>query len=941
MNARPDTRNLTAVLGPTNTGKTHLAIERMLGHGSGVIGLPLRLLAREVYDKVVTKVGASNVALITGEEKIKPKNPRFHVCTVEAMPLDAGADFVAIDEIQLAGDGERGHVFTDRLFHARGKSETLLLGAATMRDAIRDLLPDANIVSRPRLSQLSYAGQKKVSRLPRRSAIVAFSAADVYAIAELVRRQRGGAAVVLGALSPKTRNAQVELYQNGDVDFLVATDAIGMGLNLDVDHVAFAAIRKFDGHRNRDLTPAELGQVAGRAGRHMNNGTFGVTARVEPFSPELVSVLEAHEFDPVKVLHWRNRNLDFGSVNRLKESLQVAPGEHRLTRAQAADDVTALELLSKERDIIERASAPAAVKQLWEVCQIPDYRKISATSHAELLGTIYCHLLSDTAVIPEDWFAGQVAFADRTDGDIDTLANRIAHVRTWTFVSHRSEWLDDPDHWQERTREIEDKLSDALHERLTRRFVDRRTSVLMKRLRDRDELFAEISEDGSVEVEKHFVGRLHGFRFTPDTTSSDIHGKAARNAAARVLTEELSQRAERLVASDPKAFLLTRSGAIEWEGEAVAQLEKGESALAPGLKLLADEHLPPKDQERVLERLGEWLSSHIDELLKPLADMTKADDITGLARGVAFQLSENLGFLRRESVAEDIRVLDQDARGQLRKYGVRFGAFNIYMPLLLKPAASDLVLLLWALYSGAEEEITPDSLPEPPRQGLTSAATDPAIPEAVYRMAGFHLCGPRVVRIDMLERLADMIRPLVAWRTSMEGDAPDGATGNGGFRVQPDMMSIVGCSGDDFAAVLKTLGFQCERKPKPTPPASPPAEEDKDAEASDASAAETKEPAADAEATANKQKSEPEYDEIWRPRRNRKAHRPARTAKGRTDNRKKGARKPGARGPGPDHKKRPARTSAKPKERAPDPDSPFAALKGLKLDLERGTREDA
>lgn len=432
-------RNVTAVLGPTNTGKTHLAIERMLGHETGMIGLPLRLLAREVYDKIVARVGAEKVALITGEEKIKPEQARYWVCTVEAMPPDVQTDFLAIDEIQLAADPERGHVFTDRLLNARGKLETLMLGAGTMRDCIADLIPGANFISRPRLSKLTYAGEKKLTRLPARSAVVTFSANDVYSIAELVRRQRGGCAVVLGALSPRTRNAQVALYQSGDVDFLIATDAIGMGLNLDVDHVALAATRKFDGEVHRDLTPSELGQIAGRAGRHMNDGTFGVTGGAEALTPDLVERLENHNFDAVKVLQWRARDLDFANLHALRDSLRQPPREGRLQRARMADDVLALETLSSDRDITDLASGRKAVELLWDVCQVPDYRKISTQNHAELVGTLYKALMSGDRKIPEDWLAMQVAVSDRTDGDIDTLSNRLAHIRTWTYVSHRSD----------------------------------------------------------------------------------------------------------------------------------------------------------------------------------------------------------------------------------------------------------------------------------------------------------------------------------------------------------------------------------------------------------------------------------------------------------------------------------------------------------------------
>src|SRR5262245_22589579 len=465
---------VTAVLGPTNTGKTHLAIERMLAHSSGMIGLPLRLLAREVYNKVVDKVGTDAAALITGEEKIKPPTPRFWVCTVEAMPRDLDVAFVAVDEVQVGADLERGHVFTDRMLNRRGRDETLVLGAATVRPMVERLLPGAHILSRPRLSRLTFAGEKKITRLQPRSAIVAFSAEEVYSVAELIRRQRGGAAVVLGALSPRTRNAQVALYQSGDVDYLVATDAIGMGLNLNVEHVAFAGVRKFDGQVNRALTPAELAQIAGRAGRHMNDGTFGVTGTVETFGTDLIERLETHTFDTVRMLQWRNRDLDFGSVDRLRDSLRQAPRENRLSRARMADDVTALENVCHDREIRALAVSPAAVGRLWEVCQIPDYRKISPQNHAELVASLYKFLLAPAERIPEDWFANQVAFADRTDGDIDTLANRIAHIRTWTFVSNRADWLVDPEHWQGRTRAIEDSLSDALHERLTQRFVDRR-----------------------------------------------------------------------------------------------------------------------------------------------------------------------------------------------------------------------------------------------------------------------------------------------------------------------------------------------------------------------------------------------------------------------------------------------------------------------------------
>ncbi len=901
-------RGVTAVLGPTNTGKTHLAIERMLAHDLGVIGLPLRLLAREVYDKVAARVGASQVALITGEEKIKPPSPRFYVCTVEAMPLEIEADFVAVDEIQLAADGERGHVFTDRLFHARGLNETLLLGAATMRDAIRELLPGANLVSRARLSKLTYAGDKKITRLPRRSAIVGFSANDVYAIAELVRRQRGGAAVVLGALSPRTRNAQVALYQNGDVDFLVATDAIGMGLNLDLDHVAFAGIRKFDGQSHRELTPAELGQIAGRAGRHMNDGTFGVTGQVPPFDSDLVDRLENHSFDQVGVLQWRNRKLDFHSVDRLKESLREMPDHRRLIRARMVDDVIALENVSRDPEVRDMAQGPAAVALLWDMCQIPDYRKISATSHAELVATLYRFVMSEEGKIPADWFAHQVSQADRTDGDLDTLSSRLAQIRTWTFVSHRAEWLHDPEHWQGRTRAIEDNLSDALHERLTQRFVDRRTSVLMRRLRDKEEMTADIGADGQIFVETHFVGRLDGFRFTPDAAGEDVHGRAARHVAAKVLARELAERADALVAAPDDAISLAQNGNLVWRGSAVARLDKGETALGPRIQILADEHLPPADRERVLKRLKGRVDAELEAKLKPLMLLSQASDLSGLAKGLAYQLTENLGVLRRETVSADLKALDQPARAQLRKYGVRFGAFNVYLPALLKPAAGDLLLLLWSLYSGEAHGLDLDALPARPQQGLTSVEADKHIPESYWRAAGFHLAGSRAVRIDMLERLSDLIRARIAYRPAEGVTQPTGATGDGGFRVVPELMSVVGCSGEDFASILQALGFRRERRPLAVTPEA---------------MLQTVLSAAEPPVSGPKEAPVEAFDEIWRP--------------GKRKDPPQHGRRPGAKAKHEARGQRSKRQGQRPQAQRPRPErkraiehSPFAVLEALK-----------
>ncbi|MDQ0506406.1 helicase-related protein [Xanthobacter agilis] len=809
-------RGVSAVLGPTNTGKTHLAIDRMLGHESGIIGLPLRLLAREVYQRMVERVGADKVALVTGEEKIKPKAARYWVSTVEAMPRDLDVSFVAIDEIQLATDLDRGHIFTDRLLNRRGRHETLLLGSATMRPLIEKLLPGVTVMMRPRLSTLSFAGEKKISRLPRRSAIVAFSAEEVYAIAEFIRRQRGGAAVVMGALSPRTRNAQVELYQSGDVDYLVATDAIGMGLNLDVDHVAFAADRKFDGWQFRRLNPSEMAQIAGRAGRALRDGSFGTTGRCPPFEEQLVEQLEAHAFDTAKVLQWRNSVPDFSSIRALLASLSQPPREEGLTRAPTADDVAVLEIMSRDIEVAARVTAPAQVERLWDVCQVPDYRKVSPGAHAELVATLFGHV-EGGGFIPDDWFRRQIALTDRPEGDIDTLSSRIAQVRTLTFVANRPDWLKDPEHWQGVTRGVEDKLSDALHERLAQRFVDRRTSVLMRRLREKKMLETEISKTGDVTVEGHVIGHLHGFQFQAEPTAGGEEAKALRVAAQQALAGEIEARAARLAQAVDEAFVLTNDGTIRWTGEAVAKLIPGDEVLKPRFKVIADEHLSGPAREQVDARITLWVAAHIDKLLGALLKLQAAEDVTGIARGIAFQIVESLGVLERARVADDMKSLEQAARATLRSHGVRFGAHHIYLPALLKPAPRSLALELYALKHGGLAQKGIDELPHLAASGRTSIPVDHEIQKGLYRAVGFRVCGERAVRVDILERLADLIRPALDWRPASPGPKPAGAVDGRGFTVTVGMTSLAGCSGEDFASILKSLGYRMERRAPPPP----------------------------------------------------------------------------------------------------------------------------
>ena len=965
-----DGRGVTAVLGPTNTGKTHMAIERMVAHTSGVIGLPLRLLAREVYTKVAARVGEANVSLVTGEEKIIPPGARYSVCTVEALPRQTDAAFVAIDEVQLAADLERGHIFTDRIIHLRGREETLLLGAATMRGILAKLFKGISIISRPRMSVLTYAGAKKITRLPRRSAIVAFSADEVYAIGELIRRQRGGAAIVLGALSPRTRNAQVELYQSGDVDYLVATDAIGMGLNLDVDHVAFAQNSKFDGFQYRDLTAAELAQIAGRAGRHLRDGTFGVTGQVDPFPDALVEAIETHRFEPAKVLQWRSADLDFSSIDALKLSLDRPPAIEGLTRALPTADLRVLEFLSRDEDVRAMAQNRERVATLWDACALPDYRKIAPAQHAEIVGAIFKDL-AQRGHVDEDYMANQVAKASSTEGEIDTLSQRIAQIRTWTFVSHRPGWLSNSTHWQEKTREIEDRLSDALHERLTKRFVDRRTSVLMRRLRENAMPEAEINPAGEVLVEGHHVGEMQGFRFTADRTAEGEDARAVKAAALKALAAEFELRAERFAAAPNGDLALASDGILRWLGAPVGTLVATDDVLKPRLVLLADEQLTGPARDKVAARGERFVNFQIESQLKPLLDLRDAESLTGTARGLAFQLAENFGVLNRRDVAEEVRSLDQDARAALRRLGVRFGAYHIFVPALVKPGPAGLATLLWALKNDARDKPGYGDVVAALAAGRTSFVTDPSFERAFYRLSGFRNLGRRAVRVDILERLADLIRPTLGWKPG-SGKRPDGAFGGDAFVVTPAMMSILGATAEDMEAILKGLGYRAEPKPAEEvnarlaelDAAAAPAAEAASAEAPAQEEA-ADEPKADAEqaetpAAAEAQEdvsaeAKPATEEapkpilIWRQGRFERRPQPQqqreRKAGGEEKPRGKGRPRPAQGDRNQERQDRPKKPDAKKadqrrphREERPvkiDPNSPFAALAALKEQLRK------
>ena len=894
---------ITAVLGPTNTGKTHYAIERMLAYPTGIIGLPLRLLAREVYDRIVEKRGAMVVALITGEERIVPPRAKYWVCTVEAMPPGMGCDFLVVDEIQLCSDPERGHVFTDRLMNARGLKETVFLGSETMRNAIAAMVPEAQFMKKDRFSTLTYAGSKKISRMPARTAIVGFSVENVYAIAELLRRTKGGAAVVMGALSPRTRNAQVEMYQNGDVDYLVATDAIGMGLNLDINHVAFSALTKFDGQRMRYLEPDELAQIAGRAGRHMTDGTFGVTGEAHDLDDEVVKAIENHQFRPIKKLQWRNGRLQFGSVTRLIQTLEQRTDDPWLTRVRESDDLAALRNLSQDAEVVARASDGPSVQLLWDVCRIPDFRGISRNEHANLLREIF-NFLHQHGQVPDDWFARQVKRIDRTDGDIDTLSKRLAYIRTWTYVAQRREWLRDETHWRDATRAVEDRLSDALHDALTQRFVDRRTSVLLRRLKQKEGLVAEVNDQGEVTVGGEYVGKLEGFRFRMDKTGSPDEAKTLRQASVQALAPQFHLRADRFYNAPDTEIDYTEQGGLMWGEHAVGKLVATQDAMKPQVVAFVDEEAGDDVAQKVQRRLQHFIDRKIAALFEPMLNMQRDEALSGMAKGFAFRLAEGFGILPRGEVADDVKQLDQDARGALRKHGVRFGQFTIFMPLLLKPAPTRLRLVLWSLANKLDE------FPEAPPPGLvTVPASKDAVP-GYYAMAGYRAAGERAVRIDMLERLADMLR---------DKDS------RGGFEANPDMLSITGMTLEQFADLMQGLGYKAERgeraKVKAADAAKP------EAEATEEAVAEVAETPADAAP----EEMEVFFTFTWggRPA---GARRQGGKPQGQQGKPRREGGKGGPKGKGGKGGNKPQTFEAKPrKEKQIDPNNPFAAaLSGFK-----------
>lgn len=779
---------LKAILGPTNTGKTHYAIERMLAHGTGMIGLPLRLLAREVYDRVVAAKGYAAAALLTGEERIAPPTARYFVCTVESMPVDVRADFVAIDEIQLAEDEDRGHVFTDRILNMRGTHETLLLGADTMRGLLKELKLGVETEPRPRFSELRYAGHAKITKLPKRTAIVGFSAEEVYAIAELLRRQKGGAAVVMGALSPRTRNAQVAMYQSREVDYIVATDAIGMGLNLDVDRVVFASRSKFDGRRHRALTLTECGQIAGRAGRFRTDGEFGETGNCPPFKEEEWKAIEAHRFDPVDAIRWRSSALDFASLKTLIRSLEKPSGNPVLIHNPHALDEWVLRRMGEDSGIGPNVSGERKVRRLWDLARLPDFRKAGPEGHGRLVLGLAETLADPDARLSDAGLERRMEDLASTRGDIAKLQQRLAAIRTWTYAAHRPDWLENPAYWQEKTREIEDSLSDALHEALTARFVDRRTTALLASLRKEDALVTELTPDGDVTVEGHIVGRLHGLTFEPVVDTRTLEGKAVRGAALAAIRPLLSQRLAEIVSAPAEEFKLTEAAEIEHKGAPVACLAKGAHWMSPRIELIGAVEAEASERQPALARIEGWARSEIGRILPTHAGLAYAksgETLEGVLRGLAFRILES-GASVDLRTDENSPRLSPEQREALKAIGVRAGRVAAYAPDAQKPAAQKMIAILKAIDSSTEYPLAPE--------GAGSFALDGTWPDEALVANGYLRFGRRAVRADLAERLG--------WELSKRRkDA-----GKAVFEIPIDLASVVSCPSEDWPAVLKGFG---------------------------------------------------------------------------------------------------------------------------------------
>ncbi len=784
---------ITAVLGPTNTGKTHLAIDTMLSFESGMIGFPLRLLAREVYDKVIKKVSLDKVALITGEEKIIPSNSKYFLCTVESMPIDKDLEFVGVDEIQMCADHERGHIFTDRLLNMRGSKLTMLMGSHTIKKIISKLDDDIEFINRERLSKLSFAGHKKISRIDRKTAIIAFSAEEVYAIAELIRRQKGGAAIVMGSLSPKTRNAQVELYQSGAVDFLVATDAIGMGINMDLNHVYFSNLKKYDGKKLRKLNLSEIGQIAGRAGRYLNDGSFGITGDCKEIRPDDVDLLEGHKFEEIRSLFWRNSNLNFESPDKLIQSLEEKPQKEWLRKIHECEDEKALKYFLRDKNFNNRNLNTKKLNLLWECCQIPDFVKKTYGNHYEVIENVFKFLSSKKGKITDEFMRIQLMKLDKLEGNVDSLSNRIANVRTWSYVSNKNNWIENQEYWIEKTKLLEDRLSDRLHEELTKTFIDKRASILARGLKQDMEFKTEVLENNDVKIDNQFIGKINGLKLTLDLKKGALETdiKSLKKAARQTIGPELKKRVQNII--DTELIKLSDDSKIYWNNFAIAKLTPGNDYLSPNFELIVDDILEQDQRHKLSLFIKKWIKNKINTVLQSLIDLKNLKEKNSSIKALAYQLYENNGVLKRENVSEYLKNLGQYERKILRQLGVKFGRYHIFLYKLIKPEPVTIRTLLWKNYNQKHLKL------KPPTFGLNFIEDSNEKNKNFMLLCGFEKFDNIFVRIDILERLFMQI-------------INSGSEENKEIKLIPEMLNLLGCNKENFKKLIKKMNYKVIEK---------------------------------------------------------------------------------------------------------------------------------
>ena len=784
---------ITAVLGPTNTGKTHLAIETMLSFDSGMIGFPLRLLAREVYDKIVKKIGLDKTALITGEEKIIPPNAKYYLCTVESMPIDKHLDFVGVDEIQMCADHERGHIFTDRLLNMRGNKLTMFMGSNTIKSIISRLDDDIEFINRNRLSKLSYAGHKKISRINRKTAIIAFSAEEVYAIAELIRRQKGGAAIVMGSLSPKTRNSQVELYQSGDVDFLVATDAIGMGINMDLDNVYFSNLKKFDGKKLRKLNLAEIGQIAGRAGRYLNDGSFGITGECKEINADDVNQLENHKFEEIQYLFWRNSDLNLNNPVSLIKSLDERPNRGWLRKIHECEDEKALKFFLQDKNFENVKFDKEKLSLLWECCQIPDFVKKTYGNHYEVIANVFKYLSSKKGKITDDYMRLQLMKFDKLEGNVDSLSNRIANVRTWSYVSNKNNWIENQSYWIEKTKLLEDKLSDRLHEELTKTFIDKRASMLARGLKQDMEFDTKILDDNKVMIDDQFIGKINGLKLKLDLKQGALETdiKSLKKAARQAVGPEIEKRIQTII--DTGLIELNDDFKIYWNNYPIGKLYSGKDYLNPNFELIVDDIIEQNQKQKLINFLEKWLQSKINTMLKSLIDLKELKEKNSSIKALSYQLYENNGVIKREQVSEYLKKLDQNDRKILRELGVKFGRYHVFLYKLIKPEAVSLRTLLWKNYHQKYFNL------KPPIFGLNFLDSKDHKNQNFMLLCGFEKFDNIFVRIDILERLFVQI---INSNTEEKKEV----------KMTPEMLNLLGCSKDNFKKLIKSMNYKIVEK---------------------------------------------------------------------------------------------------------------------------------